>query len=51
VQLLQDPDLRSALGARARRFIVGHWSWEAHFNELERELVRLVETQRAGNGK
>lgn len=43
VRLLQDPGLRRALGDRARRAIEQHWSWEAHFADLERVMLSLVE--------
>lgn len=42
VRLLRDEALRVRLGANARRFIVENWSWEKHFQDLERELESLV---------
>lgn len=43
VRLLQDPGLRFSLADRARRVIEERWSWEAHFSELERAMLALVE--------
>ena len=42
VGLLRDRERAAALGQRARRFIVEHWSWQKHFHDLEAELVGLV---------
>jgi len=42
VTLLRDPDMRTAMGAVARKFIVEQWSWEKHFGDLEREMCSLV---------
>ena len=36
VRLLRDVDLRRTIGDAARRFIEENWSWEIHFNRLER---------------
>ncbi|MBP1633294.1 MAG: hypothetical protein H6Q11_1582 [Acidobacteria bacterium] len=43
VRLLRDPGLRRGLGERARRAIEQRWSWEAHFADLERVMLALVE--------
>jgi sugar transferase (PEP-CTERM/EpsH1 system associated) len=42
VALLRDPERRTAMGAHARAFIVEQWSWEKHFDDLEREMCSLV---------
>ncbi|MCJ7725670.1 MAG: glycosyltransferase [Acidimicrobiia bacterium] len=42
VSLLGDPERRTAMGAHARTFIVEQWSWEKHFDDLEREMCSLV---------
>ena len=42
VALLQDEGLRTTMGQEARRFIVDQWSWEKHFDDLEREMQSLV---------
>ena len=34
-RLLADPDRLAALGDAARRYILVHWTWEAHFLTLE----------------
>ena len=36
VHLLSSADLRRRIGDAARRFIEENWSWELHFNRLER---------------
>lgn len=46
VRLLEDADLRRAIGGRARRMIEQRWSWEAHFAGLEAAMLSLV----AGEG-
>jgi len=42
VALLQDEGLRTTMGQAARRFIAEQWSWEKHFDDLEREMLSLV---------
>ena len=42
VALLKDEALRETMSAEARRFIVEQWSWEKHFDDLEREMTVLV---------
>jgi polysaccharide biosynthesis protein PslH len=42
VRLLRDDGLRSRLGTTARRHILDAWSWEHHFDDLERVFDRLV---------
>jgi len=42
VALLGDESLRTTMGAAARKFIVEQWSWEKHFDDLEREMGSLV---------
>jgi sugar transferase (PEP-CTERM/EpsH1 system associated) len=46
VRLLRDPEMRTRIGAAARRFVIDEWSWEKHFADLERELMALA----AGGG-
>jgi glycosyltransferase involved in cell wall biosynthesis len=43
VQLLHDPELRARLGRAARRFVESHWTWEAHFEEMEKALRRAAQ--------
>ena len=38
VRLLEDPALRSQMGAAAREFVCESWTWEKHFLQLEEEL-------------
>lgn len=45
VGLLRDGSRREALGSAGRRFVEGHWTWEAHFEKL---LGVLHEVARAG---
>jgi glycosyltransferase involved in cell wall biosynthesis len=33
IQLLRDRSARERLGGAARRYVEGHWTWEAHFEE------------------
>ena len=40
--VLRNPDLRNTMGVEARKFIVEQWSWEKHFDDLEREMCSLV---------
>ncbi|MBU1225698.1 MAG: glycosyltransferase [Actinobacteria bacterium] len=42
VTLLHDEAMRTTIGAHARTFIVEKWSWEKHFDDLEREMCSLV---------
>jgi sugar transferase (PEP-CTERM/EpsH1 system associated) len=42
VDLLRDDVRRTSIGEAARRFIVEGWSWEKHFDDLEREMSSLV---------
>lgn len=42
VRLLRDGGLRTRLGTAARRHILDAWSWEHHFQDLERVFERLV---------
>jgi sugar transferase (PEP-CTERM/EpsH1 system associated) len=45
VRLLQDEGLRQRVGAAARAFVDGQWSWEAHYRPLE-ELFHSLVAQR-----
>jgi glycosyltransferase involved in cell wall biosynthesis len=42
IGLLREREQALVLGQRARRFIVQHWSWQKHFDDLETELVKLA---------
>ncbi len=42
VALLRDRAARETMSAEARRFIVEQWSWEKHFDDLERQMTALV---------
>lgn len=43
VSLLRDGKRREALGQAARDRVIRDWSWEAHFLELEADMVEQVE--------
>lgn len=47
--LLRDPARARTLGDAARAFIVGSWSWEKHFLDLEAEFERLAGTAPCGS--
>jgi glycosyltransferase involved in cell wall biosynthesis len=42
VRLLRDPERRQQLGRAGRAFVEAHWTWEAHFEKLERVLVEVA---------
>ena len=42
VELLRDETARERLGAAARRFVQEDWTWEAHFEKLERILFEVA---------
>jgi glycosyltransferase involved in cell wall biosynthesis len=42
VRLLRDPDLRRRLGRAGRAYVEAHWTWEAHFDRLERVLIEVT---------
>ncbi len=42
VELLRDEAARSALGRAGRAFVESHWTWEAHFERLEKVLLDVV---------
>jgi glycosyltransferase involved in cell wall biosynthesis len=44
--LLEDAERRRALARAARGFVESHWTWEAHFEKLEGELLALASTPR-----
>lgn len=44
VALLRDSTRARMLGSRAREFVVQHWTWEAHFQKLERDFVSALES-------
>jgi len=45
IALLRNQPERERLGAAARRFVEGHWTWEAHF-ERQLEVFREVAARR-----
>lgn len=45
VALLRDQDLRQRLGSAARAFVEANWTWEAHFEKLERVLYEVAGKQ------
>ncbi|MEM7410403.1 MAG: glycosyltransferase [Myxococcota bacterium] len=40
--LLKDAEQRRQLGDAARRFVEQHWTWEAHFENLEKVLFEVA---------
>lgn len=42
VRLLRDAPERERLGRAARSFVEAHWTWEAHFEEMEKALQRIA---------
>jgi glycosyltransferase involved in cell wall biosynthesis len=42
VALLRDAALRERIGRAARRYVATHWTWEAHFENLEKVLLEVV---------
>ena len=42
VSLLRDASRRQALGRAARQFVGSHWTWEAHFEKLEKVLLEAA---------
>lgn len=43
VDLLDDSERRSALGAAGRAFVMENWTWEHHFLKLEENFYRALE--------
>jgi len=41
--LLADPARRDSLAEAARNYILGHWTWEAHFLTLEAAMLAALE--------
>jgi glycosyltransferase involved in cell wall biosynthesis len=41
--LLADPARRDSLAEAARNYILGHWTWEAHFLTLEAAMLKALE--------
>ncbi len=41
--LLADPARRNSLAEAARNYILGHWTWEAHFLTLEAAMLAALE--------
>ncbi len=42
VALLRDAERRRVLGRAAREFVAAHWTWEAHFEKLEKVLIEVA---------
>ena len=42
VGLLRDAAARQRLGRAARAFVEAHWTWDAHFEEMEKALLRIA---------
>ena len=42
VGLLRDAAARERLGRAARAFVEAHWTWDAHFEEMEKALLRIA---------
>jgi glycosyltransferase involved in cell wall biosynthesis len=47
VGLLRDEGARERLGRAGRRFVEANWTWEAHFERLEKVLREVAATPRA----
>jgi polysaccharide biosynthesis protein PslH len=47
VNLLRDQELRTKLGHAARQFVLQHWTWEAHFMELEKNFYQALRPHNA----
>jgi len=47
IELLRDDSRREQLGRSARRFVEAHWTWEAHFMNLEQVLYEVAGISRA----
>jgi len=43
VGLLRDADAREKMGRAGREFVESHWSWEAHFEQLEKWLLEAAQ--------
>lgn len=43
VELLTDRARAEALGRRAREHVLGYWTWEAHFLELEKNFYSAID--------
>ena len=42
VRLLRDPDRRRQFGRAGRAYVEAQWTWEAHFEKLERVLFEVA---------
>ena len=49
VRLLERGDLRRKLGSAARNFIEENWSWDKHFDRLERMFEEHARVRRSGD--
>jgi glycosyltransferase involved in cell wall biosynthesis len=47
IELLRHPEKGVGMGRAARRFVETHWSWETHFERIEREFRSLIGEYRA----
>lgn len=47
-KILADDCLAAELGANARMFVERTWTWEAHFDQLERDFLRFVAERKDG---
>jgi glycosyltransferase involved in cell wall biosynthesis len=45
IQLFKDKTERERLGTNALKFMQQSWTWEFHFQKLERMLSQLIENQ------
>lgn len=43
LELLDDLAAAQSLGGRARKFVLEHWTWEAHFDQLERDFLTALD--------
>lgn len=48
VTLLRSERMRTELGRAAREFVLKHWTWEAHFMELEKAFYAAISPVEAG---
>jgi polysaccharide biosynthesis protein PslH len=43
IALLRDAGARQRIGRAARGYVEAHWTWEAHFEEMEKALLRIAQ--------
>jgi glycosyltransferase involved in cell wall biosynthesis len=51
LELLGDPEKRRRLARSARNFVLDHWTWEAHFMELEQNFYKSLSERDADQAK